>query len=110
MRYTLVLASDGLWTVFGPNIVLKHLSGLLGQGVMRIAKNTAYGTGSESDSPDQLEKKKFRRKAVMALNDNGTKEEEEGTSLQEVCENFCKLIRKRWDEVRLLKLHKLIDF
>jgi len=101
MRYTLVLASDGLWTVFGPNIVLKHLSGLLGQGVMRIAKNnTTYGTGSESDSPDQLEKKKFRGKAMMALNDNGAKEE--GTSLQEVCENFCKLIRKRWDEVTLL--------
>jgi hypothetical protein len=54
LRYTLVLASDGLWTVFGPNIVLKHLSGLLGKGIMRIAKsfNSGRGTGSESDSPE----------------------------------------------------------
>ena len=66
MRYTLVLASDGLWTVFGPNIVLKHLSGLLGKGVMRIAKDTQV-SGSESDSPDQYDKKRFRGKAPIAV-------------------------------------------
>ena len=34
MRYTLVLASDGLWNIFGPNIVLKHLNTLM-NGVLQ---------------------------------------------------------------------------
>ena len=29
MRYTLVLASDGLWNVFGPNMVLRNLNTLM---------------------------------------------------------------------------------
>lgn len=29
MRYTLVVASDGLWNIFGPNVVLKHLNSLM---------------------------------------------------------------------------------
>lgn len=29
MSYTLVVASDGLWNIFGPNLVLKHLNTLM---------------------------------------------------------------------------------
>ena len=55
MRYTLVLASDGLWTVFGPNVVLKHLNTLMnGQlGSLNNKQGSFVSGGDSEDSPDQ---------------------------------------------------------
>ena len=64
MSYTMVVASDGLWNIFGPNIVLKHLNSLM-NGALE----------PEQDSPEMAIQEGKRRKIQIAMvgsqNNNG---------------------------------------
>jgi hypothetical protein len=58
LKYTLVLASDGLWTVFGPNVVLKNLNslmnGVLGKPKISNNQGSFLSGGDSEDSPEQM--------------------------------------------------------
>jgi hypothetical protein len=64
MSYTMVVASDGLWNIFGPNIVLKHLNSLM-NGALE----------PEQDSPEMAIQEGKRIKIQIAMvgsqNNNG---------------------------------------
>ena len=64
MSYTMVVASDGLWNIFGPNMVLKHLNSLM-NGALE----------PEQDSPEMAIQEGKRRKIQIAMggshNNNG---------------------------------------
>lgn len=56
MSYTMVVASDGLWNIFGPNMVLKHLNSLM-NGALE----------PEQDSPEMAIQEGKRRKIQIAM-------------------------------------------
>ena len=64
MSYTMIVASDGLWNIFGPNMVLKHLNSLM-NGALE----------PEQDSPEMAIQEGKRRKIQIAMggsqNNNG---------------------------------------